>query len=490
MSSVCGILGLAIVVSSARATGSYTMPGTRLMNRGLTDLDALLLTVRDQQTKKYIAEAVLAYRVGAYRLAIVGTWIAVAYDIVSKIRELASSDADSQAVGFIKDFDRYALENNVPKLLQIERELIDTASTKFGFPSAIDAKFLRRLLDDRHLCAHPALVRDNELFQPLPDSVRAHIVQSFEALFSRPPMSGKAIIDAFVTDLESNAFPRGRERAVVYVLQRHLSRMRPNAKRNLAIVLMKGLIGANVRELAGRDNSVFDSLQAIERDDPQTFSAETIPFAADLLDSADESGLIRGLPLLRRFPVIVSRLRNTTIDRIDALAKSAASDIGVFAAFGLVRDEIDDKLLERFARLEPGEMTAVLITFQDVRLVPAVLQAVREAGSYRSAEARLASAMHIAQLMTSADFADLVASVDGNPQVMGADGTPHTLLQILEFAVGRSLSGSIDWLKLHRATWNVKQYGPVWKMFTDQGVYTTPPGPPQGEDDYPEASRT
>src|ERR1700736_4227553 len=83
------------------------------MDRGLTDLDALLLAVRDPQTKAYLTEAVLAYRVGAYRLAIVGTWTAVAYDIIAKIRELASSEDDAQAREFDAEFDPNVERSNV-----------------------------------------------------------------------------------------------------------------------------------------------------------------------------------------------------------------------------------------------------------------------------------------------------------------------------------------------------------------------------------------
>ena len=453
------------------------------MDRGLTDLDALLLTVRDQQTKNYIAEAILSYRVGAYRLAIVGTWIAVMYDIISKIRELASTDADGEAIAFIKDFDRHAAVNNVSNLLQIERSLIDTASTKFGFPSAIDAEFLRRLQKDRHLCAHPAFAQNNELFRPLPDSVRSHIVQSVEALLALPPMSGKAIIEAFVTDVKSNAFPRDGDRAIGYVQERYLARMRPNVKRNLATVLIKAQIGANVAQLVNRDESIFDSLTAIERDEPQTFSAEMIPIAADLLDRADESGLVRGLSLLRRFPATVAKLHKTTMDRIHALATAAASDIGVFAAFGFVSNEIDDALTSRFGQLEPGDMATVLATFQDPRLVPPVLLAVKEAGSFRSAEARLANAMLAAPKMSAANFADLIAGVGDNPQVFNANRTPQTLLQLVTFAVDSGLHGTIDWLRLRRSIWYLKEYEPLWSMLATRGVYTAPPGHPLEDDE-------
>ena len=48
----------------------------------LTDLDELALSVREIKAKSYITEAIDAYRGGAYRAAIVSTWIAVTFDII------------------------------------------------------------------------------------------------------------------------------------------------------------------------------------------------------------------------------------------------------------------------------------------------------------------------------------------------------------------------------------------------------------------------
>src|SRR5258708_36269993 len=59
----------------------------------LVDLDELVQSVRDLNSREYITEAIAAYRSRAYRSAIMGTWIAVTYDIISKIRELAVDGA-------------------------------------------------------------------------------------------------------------------------------------------------------------------------------------------------------------------------------------------------------------------------------------------------------------------------------------------------------------------------------------------------------------
>lgn len=56
------------------------------MDNKLTDLDALILTVRNPLSRGYIDEAVRAYRAGSYKAAIVSLWVAVTFDIISKVR--------------------------------------------------------------------------------------------------------------------------------------------------------------------------------------------------------------------------------------------------------------------------------------------------------------------------------------------------------------------------------------------------------------------
>ena len=49
----------------------------------LTDLDELVLTVRYPDSRTYIREAMIAYRGGANRAAVVSVWVAVIYVLVS-----------------------------------------------------------------------------------------------------------------------------------------------------------------------------------------------------------------------------------------------------------------------------------------------------------------------------------------------------------------------------------------------------------------------
>src|SRR5438105_362811 len=106
----------------------------------LTELDDLVLTVRDRNSRSYILEAINAYRAEAYRAAIISTWVAVTYDIISKIRELANQgDAEAKKVveAFDKDIDAQERgdASAVARFQKFENELLDKALTKFEFIS-------------------------------------------------------------------------------------------------------------------------------------------------------------------------------------------------------------------------------------------------------------------------------------------------------------------------------------------------------------------
>ena len=95
----------------------------------LTDLDELLLAVRDRNSRSYMSEAIDTYRTRSYRSAIMSTWIAVSYDIIGKIRELAGQ-GEAAAIAFVTHLDnaidaqRTGDPTAVKRLLAIENDLL------------------------------------------------------------------------------------------------------------------------------------------------------------------------------------------------------------------------------------------------------------------------------------------------------------------------------------------------------------------------------
>lgn len=85
----------------------------------LADLDELVLRCRDQRARAYMAEAVASYKAGACRAAIVATWVAVCYDFIDKLRELALS-GDKEAEKHVEELEKTRKTGDIAKALKFE----------------------------------------------------------------------------------------------------------------------------------------------------------------------------------------------------------------------------------------------------------------------------------------------------------------------------------------------------------------------------------
>ena len=103
----------------------------------LEDLDELTLRCRDEKARLYIAEAVASYRAGAFRSAIVASWIAVCFDVIEKFRELALA-GDKEAEKQIQDLDATRRSGDLARALKFERELLELARDKFELISPLE----------------------------------------------------------------------------------------------------------------------------------------------------------------------------------------------------------------------------------------------------------------------------------------------------------------------------------------------------------------
>lgn len=86
--------------------------------------------------------------------------IAIVFDLLSKIRELALS-GDAEAKQIVEDLNRWQPliskgdQGAIKKSLDLERSVIATANEKFGFFEGMQVQDFERLHEDRNRCAHP-----------------------------------------------------------------------------------------------------------------------------------------------------------------------------------------------------------------------------------------------------------------------------------------------------------------------------------------------
>ncbi len=203
----------------------------------LSDLDELVLAVREPESRRLLAEAVNAYRGGAFRSALISTWIAVAYDIIAKIRELAAH-GEGGAKTFIDELTKAIDAKNVRRLQEVENGLLASAQTEFAFLLSHEATDLQRLFDDRDLCAHPAFVGEDTLFTPSPELVRAHIAHAVQHLLAHPPVQGKSALQRLHRDLLGTCFPSDASRVETVMRDNYLHQ----TKDSVIVAVAKGLL--------------------------------------------------------------------------------------------------------------------------------------------------------------------------------------------------------------------------------------------------------
>ncbi len=203
----------------------------------LADLDELVMKCRDERAKKYIDEAVRCYRSGAYRAAVVATWIAVCFDIVDKLRELAGA-GDLQADAKAKEVAKHVASNDIAASLKFEAGIPELA-LEFEFVSNTEKIDLERLKVDRNRCAHPTQNNDAEVFEVPSELARLHIRNAVCHLLQHEPAQGKAVLERLWNDIESASFPLTSEKVLDRLNAGPLRRARQALIRNFIQIAIK-----------------------------------------------------------------------------------------------------------------------------------------------------------------------------------------------------------------------------------------------------------
>jgi hypothetical protein len=215
------------------------------------------------------------------RAAVILAWTAVAFDVIAKLRELATH-GDAGAATFVAELNAAVAASDVSKLQQLENRLLDQAQSPFEMISARERQDLDRLKEDRNACAHPAFATAGAatLFTPSPELVRAHVVHAINHLLRHPPVQGKAALERLKHDLLQPSFPRDQGQATTFLRTRYLSRLKPALVENLVTILLKVLLRGADPDLAKRPGTILRALLAIRgygAASPTTSPSSSVP---------------------------------------------------------------------------------------------------------------------------------------------------------------------------------------------------------------------
>lgn len=350
-------------------------------------LDALLLSVRDAESRRLAQEAVTAYQAGAYRAAILSIWVAICADTISKLKELATG-GDAAALAEVKNLDTWIKASDLKNLQQFENGLVEMARDKFEMLLPHEATDLMRLRDDRHLCAHPAFVSDEALFSPTPELARAHITHAILHLMSRPPVQGKQLIARYDRDLMGGSFPKKPDEIEVVLRQNYLARAKAGSVSSIIKALARALVGAESADYKGKEQQIAYSLAAIGRIAPGPYE-EHVPGLCERLGREVEDGKVLALcRYIEPEPRIWSWLGEAGQARI--LAKVENAPLGELGAAMRARHvpAVGERLLARVKNEDPKVMENAFGKFPCRAFLNDALSLYADSGSFATAAER------------------------------------------------------------------------------------------------------
>lgn len=185
----------------------------------ISSFDELVLKCVNEETKAQIVEAVRCYDVGSYRAAIVCAYVAVCFDLISKLHGLASGDDGAakmlvEKLERLQDQQRKGDANAMRGLLEFERDLLEKFRDEFDFFGHQEFEELARLRNDRNRCAHPTFAIDSVPYAPPAELARLHIRNALTHVLCQPPKQGRAALASLRSLIASPYFPTSLKDAV------------------------------------------------------------------------------------------------------------------------------------------------------------------------------------------------------------------------------------------------------------------------------------
>lgn len=408
-----------------------------LMNQSLQSLDALIPVIRDPKSKRLADEAVRAYHGGAFRSSILSIWVAVCADLISKLRELAA-DGEKWAVAKVTELDTWIVGHAINSLQEFERGIIDLAENEMEILTPQEARDLRRLQEDRHWCAHPAFVSNENLFSPTPEQTRAHLVHAISHLLANPPAQGKKLVERFHADLLGGAIPSSTPQMDLYV-SAIVAKGRQGSVGTLITSLVASVVGAEATKYAGKEGLLVMALSSVGNLKPRWVEESLQPFLSK------KGGILPGEKLfaLCRFmkaePRIWDWLEELGQTRLLAMIESSElSHLEEWGALdGLVNERIQESLAIRVASAERTTLLGIVGRYPCGAFVTPVIKAYGAVGGFASAkkigdEALVPCAQYMNEHHLDMLAAELSTNSIGNPyhQILEAGGTLQILSKV------------------------------------------------------------
>lgn len=354
------------------------------------------------------------------------------------IRRVRSSaeQGDPAARAYIKLLDDAIARNDTAALQKMENALLVTSRDSFELIGQRETEELERLVRDRNVCAHPAFVAPDIVFQPTAELVRAHLGTAVDAVLRHGPTPGRKAIDRFVVDVKGNAWPEGLDGVSSYLRANYFDRGTSSLKRNLTVIILKGC-----HTPPDGDERLFRRMSraahAVNRVSPVVF-AEGLDV---VVRRHEQSHGFTDVQLLRLFGSLGdasefwSALPVSSQARVIAALKGSPLEELVVAGVFSVRSgmrELDDVVGERLRAMSDDDFASAISIRPSTWLVDEAILRLRAAGGWRTAERRMRDlVLPLVGLLTLTQLRALHDVIHENGEVRMAGDVPPMMETIL-----------------------------------------------------------
>ena len=155
--------------------------------------------INSEKTKEYFKEVSSSYYNMNYRAAIVTLYSVVINDILIKLEILDEIYFDIIAKSILDEIKSFQAAN--PNNPDWEKDIVEKVKTRTNLLDNADYAHIVALKNDRHLCAHPVIDKEDKLYTPNKETVSSHIRNMMESLFLKPAVLSKKILSTILLDI-------------------------------------------------------------------------------------------------------------------------------------------------------------------------------------------------------------------------------------------------------------------------------------------------
>jgi len=275
----------------------------------LTDMEELLAKIPGTDIREYMREAMNCYMAGAYRGALVLSYIALFDDLLAKLAELASVNADAKLI--YMEAKKKRTDQDV-----YESYLIDQLTSK-SFISGLDSSFLTTLRTLRNKSAHPSG------HKPSPEEARFIYFETIDRFISKPVLSTTYLVDELVSRLKnSNFFPSTNVLDIRNVVSDELASLHEEA---IPQLVAKMAAAVKSTDASIEMNSSFFLIGLSKLDKPLVNSALQTKLITSKADDSDYQNVIT--QTISANGKLISGLSGTSIKRLRAILAKKISEI-------------------------------------------------------------------------------------------------------------------------------------------------------------------